>query len=539
MTILRGAGRGLRLNAAGLAAVALAASLGLSACGGGDAEAGDGTFTVGHSEPDHLLPANTTGSYAFDVITEMFDNLMDLTKDGKAVPLAAESVTSDDQKVWTIKVRAGQKFHNGEPVTAQSFADAWNNAAYGPNAMGANDYFSYIKGYEDMNPEDEKAKPKADTLSGVEVVDQNTLKVTLNDPFSQFPLLLTYPAYAPMPKAGLKDAKAFDDHPIGNGPYMMDGNWKRNGPIKLVAFPGYTGARKPKNKGVTWKSYSSAETAYTDLRAGRIDVLQTIPSAKVPEAKRLLGDRFLARKMSTTDYLGFPVFDKRFANPDLRKAISMAIDRQGVNKAVYNGSYFPADSLVPSIIPGHRANACGELCTYDPAKAKQLFDKAGGFSGTLELYFSNAQPTYAQWMRIVANSLRDNLGIKDIQFRQVPASDYFSLLGDRKEKGPYRQNWEADYPSPQNYLENMWGSAGNRMGWENKEFDDLISKANKASDQQQAFALYNQAEDIAIREMPMIPLWTWAGEGGRSKRVDNVTITPFSSGLVATEVTVK
>ncbi|WUI03775.1 ABC transporter substrate-binding protein [Spirillospora sp. NBC_00431] len=539
MTSQRGAGRGVRLKVAGLAAVALAASSGLTACGGGDAGASDGTFTVGHAEPNHLVPANTTSSYAFDVISELFDNLMTLDAGGKAVPLAAESVTSDDQKVWTVKMKPGQKFHNGEPVTAQSFADAWNHAAYGPNAMDTNEYFSSIEGHEEMNPEDEKAKPKADTLSGLEVVNQNTMKVTLSDPFSQFPLLLTYPAYAPMPKAGLKDLKAFDDHPIGNGPYKMDGNWERNKQIKLVAFSGYTGSRKPRNKGVTWKSYSSADTAYTDLRAGRIDVLQTIPSAKVPEAKRLLGDRFLPRKMGTIDYLGFPLWDKRFANPDVRRAISMAIDRQGVNKAVYNGDYIPADSLLPAIIEGHRPNACGELCTYNPGKARELFGKGGGFKGTLELYFSNAQPTYAQWMRIVANSLRDNLGIQDIQFRQVPASDYFAMLGDREEKGPYRQNWEADYPSAQNYLENMWTTPNNRMGWTNKDFDDLIAKANRTADPREAIKFYNQAEDIAIREMPMIPLWTWAGQGGRSKNVDDVTITPYSTGLLAHEVTVK
>ncbi|MFI0486968.1 ABC transporter substrate-binding protein [Actinomadura sp. 9N215] len=539
MTSQRGAGRGVRLRVAGLAAVALAASLGLSACGGDDAGASDGTFTAGHSEPDHLVPANTTSSYAFDVISELFDNLMTLDRAGKAVPLAAESVTSDDQKVWTIKVKPGQKFHNGEPLTAQSFADAWNNASYGPNAMAANEYFSYIKGHKELNPEDENAKPETDTLSGVEVADQSTLKVTLTDPFSQFPQLLTYPAYAPMPKAGLKDLKAFDDHPIGNGPYKMDGTWERNKQIKLVAFAGYTGPRKPQNKGVTWKSYSSADTAYTDLRAGRIDVLQTIPSAKVPEAKRLLRDRFLPRKMGTIDYLGFPLWDKRFASADLRRAISMSIDRQGINKAVYNGDYIPADSLLPAIIEGHRPNACGELCTYNPSKARDLFGKAGGFKGTLELYFSNAQPTYAQWMRIVANSLRENLGIQDIQFRQVPASDYFSMLRERKEKGPYRQNWEADYPSAQNYLENMWTSANNRMGWTNKEFDDLIAKANRTADPREGIGFYNRAEDIAIREMPMIPLWTWAGQGGRSQNVDDVTITPYSTGLVAHEVTVK
>src|SRR5690606_5414458 len=235
----------------------------------------------------------------------------------------------------------------------------------------------------------------------------------------------------------------------------------------------------------------------------------------------------------------FPVFDERFADPDLRRAISMVIDREGINKAVYNGDYFPADSLIPSVIPGHRDNACGEACTYDPAKAKELFDKAGGFEGTMELYFSNAQPTYAQWMRIVANSLRDNLGIQKIEFRQVPASDYFSMLRAREERGPYRQNWEADYPSPQNYLENLWGSDGNRMGWKNEEFDDLIAQANRTADERKAIELYNRAEDVAVREMPMIPLWTWARQGGHSEKVGNVTVTPYATGLLATEVTVK
>ncbi|GAA2444607.1 ABC transporter substrate-binding protein [Actinomadura vinacea] len=538
MTILRGA----RPGVAALAAMALAASIGVAACGG-DGGSGDGTFTAGTSEPDHLVPGNTTSSYSFSVLSGLFENLVGLSKDGKTVNQAAESITTEDQKVWTIKIRAGQKFHNGEPVTAGSFADAWSNAAYGPNAYEANDYFSYFQGYDELNPEDEKAKPKTDKLSGLKVVDDATLEVTLNEPFNQLPQLLTYPAFAPMPKAAFKDLKAYEDAPIGNGPYQISGKWERNKQVKLVPFAGYTGSRKPKNKGVTWKSYSSADTMYTDLRAGRVDVQQTIPAAKVPEAKRLLGDRFLPRKTGTIDYLGFPMFDKRFANPDLRKAISMSIDRNGINKAVYNGDYIVADSLLPSIIAGYRKGACGQLCTYNPAEAKKLYDKAGGFKGTLELYFSNAQPTYYQWMQIVANSLKTNLGIKDVQFRQVPASDYFSVLSKREEKGPYRQNWEADYPSAQNYLQNMWGSVGNRMGWEttpeSKEFDGIIAKANAEANEQEALKLYNQAEDLAIREMPMTPLWTWAGQGGRSDKVDNVTITPYANGLLVHEVTVK
>ncbi|MBO2452666.1 ABC transporter substrate-binding protein [Actinomadura barringtoniae] len=536
-------GLGLRKSAVSVAVVAVLGAA-MAACGGGGGKSSDGTFTAGHSEPDHLTPGNTTSSYSFDVLSGLYDNLVGLTVEGKTYNLAAQSVDSTDQKVWTIKLKPGQKFSNGEPVTAQSYADSWNNAALGANAYEANEYFSKIKGYDELNPEDEKAAPKTGKLSGLKVVDDTTLEVTLTDKFNQFPYLLTYPAFAPLPKAAFgpdgKVPASFDDKPIGNGPYMVDGKWERNKQIKLVPSPTYTGPRKPKNKGYTWKSYSSAQTAYTDLRAGRLDVLQTIPAASVPEAKRLLGDRFMPRKMGTIDYLGFPLWDKRFQNPDLRKAISMSIDRQAINKAVYNGDYTPADSLLPPIITGHRANACGELCTYNPAKAKELFTKAGGFKGKLELYFSNAQPTYQQWMQIVANSLKQNLGLTDdqIAFRQTPASDYFGMLSKHEEKGPYRQNWEADYPSPQNYLEGMWG-VGNKMTWKNKDFDAAILKANTASDQATALQYYNKAEDIATQDMPMIPLWTWTGQGGRSKRVSNVTITAWATGLIANEVTVK
>jgi ABC-type oligopeptide transport system substrate-binding subunit len=529
--------KGTRRWAAGLAAVVLAAS----ACGGGggDAESSDGTFVAGHPEPDHLIPGNTTSSYSWDVTSALFDNLVGLDQSGKPVNQVAESVESKDQKIWTIKLKTGQKFHNGEPVTAASFADAWNYAAYGPNAFEGNDYFSQVEGYADLNPEDENAKPKTGKLSGLKVIDDSALEVKLDAPFSQFPLLLTHPAFAPLPKAAFADLKTFDNQPIGNGPYMMDGAWEHNKQIKLKVFPGYAGPRKPKNKGVTWKSYASADTTYTDLRAGRIDVMISIPAAKAPEAKRLLGDRFLPRRTGTFDYLGFPLFDKRFENPDLRRAISMAIDRNGINKAVYNGTYTVADSLLPPLIKGHRPGACGELCTYNPAKAKELYDKAGGFKGTLELYFSNAQPSYEQWMQIVANQLKQNLGITDIQFRKIPVSDYLSTLSDRKEKGPYRQNWEADYPSAQNYLEPQWHSTKNRMGWTNKEFDELIAKGNSAPSEGEAITFYNQAEDIALREAPLVPMWIWQGQGGRSDKIDNVIITPFATGLLTNEVTVK
>ncbi|GAA1260675.1 ABC transporter substrate-binding protein [Sphaerisporangium rubeum] len=524
-------------NARG-AAVLLAAALALSACGGsggsgggsGGGDQGPKRFSVALTEPDHLTPGNTSSSYSITVLQALFDTLVVIGPDGTPQMRAAESVTSEDQKTWTIKIKPGQKFHNGEDVTAQSFADAWNAAAYGPNAWTNNYYFANVEGYDKLNPEAEGAKPATDKLSGLKVVDPATLEVTLTAPFSQFPITLAYTGFAPMPKAAFTDLKAYDGKPIGNGPFALDGDWQHNRQIALKRFDGYTGPRPAKSEGVLFKIYASRDTAYTDLRAGKVDLLQTIPPASAPEAKRLLGERFVPTASGTMDYLGFPVFDKRFQSADLRKSISMAIDRQAIVDAVFNGAFKPMGSLVAPLVPGYREGACGEACVYDPAKAKALYDRSGGFSGTLNLYFSNADQSYEQWMTAVANQLKENLGIADIKFRKIPASDYLSTLREKKEDGPYRNNWVMDYPSPQNYLESMWG-AGNRMGWENKEFTDLIAQANAAASMEASIPLYQRAEDVALAEMPMIPLWNWQDQAGYSADVTGVRIDAYSPNL--------
>ena len=519
------------------AAVLLAAALTLSACGGSSGNTGGdqgkqgaGRFSVALTEPDHLTPGNTSSSYSITVLQAVFDTLVVIDPKGRTRMRAADSVTSDDQKTWTIKLKAGQKFHNGEPVTAESFADAWNAAAYGPNAWTNNYYFANIEGYDKLNPEGEGDKPTAEKLSGLKVVDPATLEVHLTAPFSQFPITLAYTGFAPMPKAAFTDLKAYDQKPIGNGPFAVDGAWEHNKQLALKKFAGYAGPRPAKSDAVLFKMYASRDTAYTDLRANKVDLLQTIPPASAGEAEKLLGDRFVPTAGGTMDYLGFPLFDKRFQSADLRKAVSMAIDRQGIVDAVFNGTFKPMASLLPPLVPGYRENPCAESCAYDPAKAKALYDKAGGFKGTLNLYFSNADPSYEQWMQAVANQLKQNLGIADIQFRKIPAADYLSTLREKKEDGPYRNNWVMDYPSPQNYLESMWG-AGNRMGWENKEFTDLIAKAGSAASMEASIPLYQQAEDVALAEMPMIPLWNWQDQAGYSSKISGVAIDSYSPNL--------
>ncbi|MFE2231918.1 ABC transporter substrate-binding protein [Streptomyces sp. NPDC059442] len=526
------------------APAALALILAATACGPTDSakpkgasNKPGGTYSVALTEPDHLLPGRTTSSYSLQVLQGLFDTPATLDpEDGSVRPLAATSWTTTDNIVWTIKFRPGTTFHNGEKVTAHSYADAWSAAAYGPNGWDANYYFSQIKGYDTLNPSEEGAKPSSQRLAGLTVVDDDTLQVTLNAPFGQFPMLLSFPAFAPLPKAAITDPDAFDTAPIGNGPYQVEGTWERNQKISLKKFAAYTGPRKPMADRVDFKIYTSRETAFTELQAGNVDILTTVPAANTTQAKRLFGDRFSIRPSGTMDYLGLPVKDRRFADPRIRKALSMSIDRKGITQAIYNGVYKPATSITGDMIPGHRAEACGATCTYDPAAARQLLAEAGGFTGTLELYFSNSDPTYEQWMTSVANQLKDNLGIKDVRFRKMAPADLSTLLNGQRNKGPFRQNWVIDYPSIQNYLDGLY-YPGNRSGWSNKEFDALVKQGNAAQGAE-AIAAYQRAEDIALRELPYIPLWNWQDQSAWSDKVANVVIDPYVSGLHLDRVTV-
>ncbi|GAA2228607.1 MULTISPECIES: peptide ABC transporter substrate-binding protein [Kitasatospora] len=529
-------------TAALLAALVLLAVPACTRAGEGDdspvPQVPGGAFSVGLTEPDHLTPGRTTSSYALQVLQGLFDTPVALDPgDGHVIPQAATSVQSPDQRVWTLRFRPGATFHNGEPVTAQSFADAWDAAAYGPNGWEANSYFAQIDGYAALNPADGR-RPATDRLSGLRVLDPTTLQVTLAAPFSQFPMLLAFPAFAPLPRAAFTDPDGYDRHPVGNGPFAMDGDWQHNQRIDLVRAASYTGTRPATADAVHFRIFTSKDTAFTELRAGHLDFMSTVPAARAYEAKRTFGKRYSVRPSGTMDYLGLPLWDHRYANPDVRRAISMAIDRGGITRAIYNEVHIPADSVVAAMIPGHRAGACGETCGYQPVKARELLDRAGGFSGPMELYFANSDPTYEQWMTAVANELRQNLGIRDVTFRKMAAADLGPILNSRKTTGPYRQNWVIDYPSMQNYLAGLYNH-DNRMGWRNPRFDELLAKGDAALTRQQSTAYYQQAEDIALAELPLIPLWNWQDQSVWSSRVGNIVTDPYVAGLHLDRVTVR
>ncbi|MFC6086876.1 peptide ABC transporter substrate-binding protein [Sphaerisporangium aureirubrum] len=521
-------------------------ALAVAACGGGGGDtsgAGSsagagaaGAVRVEIAEPQHdLIPGNTTETSGAEVLNALFVGLVDYDADKKPYNRVAESIESPDSKMWTIKLKGTYKWHNGEPVVAQNFVDSWNFTANGANAQEGNYFFGSIAGYDEMNPGEGKT-PTATTLSGLKVVDDTTFTVELKNPFSGFPTMLGYTAFYPLPKAAFESEgklKAdFGSNPIGNGPFKMSKPWKRGSDqtIATVRNDDFSEG-KAKIEAVDFKIYTDLNTAFNDLRAGNLDIMDQLPAEAISTAKQEFGDRYIEQPSSGIGYIGFPIKNggDYAKNKDIRKAISMAIDRKTITETVFSGTRVPADDFISPVVSGYRQGACGEACTYDPAKAKALFEQAGGAkAGAIEIGY-NADGGHKEWIEAVANNLRTNLGA---EVTPKPVEKFATILDDlgaKKWPGAFRMAWIMDYPSPENYLRPIFGSgaSSNYSGYSSKEFDDLLTQGDSAKTIEEGVQSYQKADDLLLDELPYIPVYFYQTNGAFSTHVKNVKIDPF------------
>ncbi|GLX17734.1 MULTISPECIES: peptide ABC transporter substrate-binding protein [Streptomyces] len=516
---------------AGAVIVAMAAT----ACSTGSNDAGGkgGSITVVLGEPQHrLIGQDTAESEGSEVMNAVFSGLVKYDiKTNEPKLDVAESIESTDSKTWTIKVKDGFTFHNGEKVDAQSFVRAWNWGANQENVAEAMPFFAKIEGSEELAPGKDK-KPTAKELKGLKVVDEKTFTVTLKEPFSQFKTMLGYNAFFPLPKAfESMDSKKFGEHPIGNGPFQMDGDWEHNKQIKVKRFDKYPAEGRAKLAGVTFKIYDNMDTAYNDLRADNIQIVDKLPISAMATVSQEFGDRYIYKPESAVGYIGLPLETnpEAFGKLEIRQAISMAIDRDTLTKTIFNGTRKPADDFISPIIPGYRKGALGEVGQYNPTKAKELFEKAGGVPGNkIELGY-NADGGHKEWIEAVANQLKANLGIEVTAKPYAKFGDMLDDLGAAKYKGAFRMAWSMDYPAAENYLRPVFSKVAIEQGsnyghYRNDEFEKVMAEADKATDAAEGLKLYQKADDIIIKDLPYIPVFTYMSSAAYSKSVKNVEV---------------
>ncbi|MBO1329771.1 ABC transporter substrate-binding protein [Streptomyces sp. VRA16 Mangrove soil] len=495
-----------RRAAAGAAVAALAVTL--AGCGGSSDNKGDDasgrTLTVATgTEIAAINPEKDNGSSNIQLAFAMWAPLTRVDpKTGKLVNVVAESVTSQDAKTWTIKIKPGWTFTNGEKLTAKSFVDTWNYTAYGPHGYLNNGFFQRVKGYEDLNPA--KGKPKATTLSGLKVVDDLTFTVTLKAPFSPYPTTLSYYGLAALSAETLKDPDAYSHKPIGYGPYKLDGAWKAGQPVRMVRNKDYAGDDAPDADRLVYRFFSNPETAYNEFLAGNLDYA-ALPSSKIDAYKTDAPGKWSQGKAAPNlSYLELPVNTPGFKSPKVRRALSLALDRDALVKL--KPGAFPATSFTAPTLDGHRENTC-TACTLDVTRAKKLLSEAGGFPGKLKIYYASDNPGDQVFAEALGNMWRQNLGLK-IQYVGKPGSDISALQAKHQLDGVRSSGWGHDYPSLEDYLTPVFASYGdfNSTGYDNPEVDRRLEQANAIADPAKATRAYQQIEDLIAEDMPTVPI---------------------------------
>jgi oligopeptide transport system substrate-binding protein len=522
----------LKIKRIGVAAIALAAAgaLTLSGCTSGAPSSTDGAgdstavITTDSVEPQNpLVPTNTNEVGGGLIVDSIFAGLIFYAADGAPVNDVAESIETDDAQHYTIKLKADQKFTNGEPVTANSFVDAWNYGALLSNEQLSSYFFESIEGFS----YDEDSE-----LTGLEVVDDTTFTVTLKQPESDFPLRLGYSAFYPLPESAFEDIAAFGENPVGNGPYMLDGEgaWKHNEKIDLVVNPDYNGGRKPVNGGLDIIFYATTDAAYADLQGGNLDVLTNIPDGALSTYEDEFAGRSVNQAAAIFQSFTIPARLPHFDGEEgalRRAAISKAINREEITDVIFSGTRTPAHDFTSPVIDGYSEDIPGsEVLDFDADEAKKLWAEADAIApwdGTFQIAY-NADGGHQGWVDAVSNQLKNNLGIDASGAPYPTFAEVRTAITDRTIQTAFRTGWQADYPALFNFLGPIYGTdAGSNDGdYSSPEFDALLAEGLAETDLDAANAIFQQAQEILFTDLPVIPLWYATVNGAWSETVDNV-----------------
>ncbi len=516
-----------------LLAFATLLSLGLTACSGGvplspgtsnapaataaPAEAPAAKQLVANigPNPETIDPALNTSVDGGNMLLFGFDCLLNMDKDNKVIPGAAESwdVTADGL-TWTFHLRDGLKWSDGSPLTAEDFVYSWKRVA-DPNTAApyAATVLGMVKGF------DEAAAGNVDALA-VSAPDANTFVVELAHPCVYFDKLAAFATLSPVNKATIEaNGDAWATKPetyICNGPFYIS-EWVPSSYILYTKNPNYRDAASIKLDSIKLLLIEDPNASLTAYQTGETMMIKDIPSAEIP-ALQGRDDYFVGDNLGTY-YVCLNDSLPQFSDPLVRTALSLAIDRNYITKTIMTGTMTPASSFIGVGVTDwdgssfmENANGGKPYINVDDfegnlSKAKQLLAEAGYPNGEgfpVINYSINTSSFHKPVAEYIQQAWKE-LGITV----NVNVVEWASFLPQRR-AGDYeisRNGWLFDYNDPSNMMEILYSTNGNNDAkYNSPAYDALMDKAASEPDAKTRSGYLHQAEDVLMNDMAVIPV---------------------------------
>ena len=441
----------------------------------------------------------------------IFAGLMRFTPDYVAVPWLAERVESNsDGSVWTFRLRKDAKWSNGDAVTAQDFAWSWKRQLDPATAAPYSAFLYDLKNGEAFN----KGQVKDPNDVGVQALDDHTLQATLEGPRGYFPVLVAYAAALPAHRPSVEkhgDKWTEPANIVTNGPWVLE-SWDHHKQFTLKKNPYYFDKDNitlerviyliiPRASG--FLPYDNNELDYALVPPGDLRRLQADPKVSQEVIRYFYPGTF---------YLVPQVIKPPFDQPQVRQAVSHAIDRKIIAERISQGFGIPAHAMTPPGLPGYFDDkGLTRIQRFDPqlAMARLKGTPYEGGTNWPRIVISMRDEPYAAkpmaegiqaMLREVLNMPTELEVLEPRVFRERLWKQDLQLIWIR---------WFMDYPDPHNeYFDTFYGkrTTGKRQAWANDTFDDLITQARGELDTAKRMALYRQAEEVLQADVGYIPV---------------------------------